>query len=74
MAVRPVVDAVEREFAGKLKVIRVNVQDPVGRQLAGAYDLEFTPTFVLFDSQGQQVWRSVYNLDPAQIRAHLGES
>jgi len=74
MAVRPVVDAVEREFAGALKVIRVNVQEPVGRQVAATYGLEFTPTFLLFDSEGRQVWRSVYRLDPAEIRPYLSGS
>jgi thioredoxin-related protein len=71
MTVRPVVDAVEREFGERLEVIRLNVQDPTGRELAQAYGFEFTPTFILFDSAGSEIWRSVYLLDPARIRDHL---
>lgn len=71
MTVRPVVDAVEREFGERLEVIRLNVQDPAGRELAQAYGFEFTPTFILFDSAGSEIWRSVYLLDPARIRDHL---
>jgi thioredoxin-related protein len=71
MTVRPVVDAVEREFGERLEVIRLNVQDPAGRELAQAYGFEFSPTFILFDSAGSEIWRSVYLLDPARIRDHL---
>jgi len=68
MTVRPVVDAVEREFGEALRVIRLNVQDPAGRALARSYGFEFTPTFVLLDADGRELWRSVFALDPARIR------
>ena len=68
MTVRPVVDAVEREFGEALQVIRLNVQDPAGRALSQSYAFEFTPTFVLLDADGRERWRSVYTLDPARLR------
>ena len=68
MSVRPVVDAVEREFGDRLRVIRLNVQEPAGRQLAASFRAEFTPTFLLFAPDGREVWRSVYVLDPAHLR------
>ena len=71
MSVKPVVDAVEREFSGKLKVIRLNIQDSVGQVLTQEYDFQFTPTFVLLDGAGQEVWRSVFALDPARLRSWL---
>ena len=71
MTVRPVVDAVEREFANRLRVMRLNVQDPAGRELAQAYGFEFTPTFILLDGAGREIWRSVYALDPASLRSLL---
>ncbi len=74
MSVKPVVDAVEREFSGKLKVIRLNVQDPAGKVLAEEVGFQFTPTFVLLDGDGQEVWRSVFALDPSQIRSRLNRN
>ncbi len=71
MSVKPVVDAVEREFSGKLKVIRLNVQDPAGKALAQEYGFQFTPTFILLGGDGREVWRSVFALDPAQLRSRL---
>ena len=68
MAIKPVVDAVEREFSQELQVIRLNVQEPAGKELARAYGFEFTPTFILLDGEGREIWRSLYALDPARLR------
>jgi hypothetical protein len=72
MAIRPVVDGVEREFGEMLKVIRLNVQDPAGNLLSRDFGFHFTPTFVLLNGQGEEVWRSVFALDPAEIRSRVG--
>lgn len=70
-AVKPVVDGIERDYQYQLRVIRVNIQDPKGRQLAEEYDFEYTPTFIFFNRQGQEVWRSVGDLDPEKVRESL---
>lgn len=72
MAVRPVVDGVELEYEGKLKVIRLNVQDPAARRVADEYRFQYTPTFVLLGPDGTELWRSVGALDPEAVRASLG--
>ncbi|HSR46960.1 MAG TPA: thioredoxin family protein [Anaerolineales bacterium] len=72
MAVRPVVDGVELEYEGKMKVIRLNVQHPATRPLAEAYRFQYTPTFVLLGPDGTELWRSVGALDPEAVRDSLG--
>jgi thiol-disulfide isomerase/thioredoxin len=75
--IQPAVDQLEAELdaeisIGKqLHIVRLNVQDDVGRELAAAYDFEFTPTFILFDSQGNEMWRSVGTFDPQMVRDSL---
>lgn len=71
MAVRPVVDGVEREFGAGLKVIRINVQDRAARPLMAEFGFQYTPTFILLDSSGVELWRTVGALDPARVRASL---
>ncbi len=68
---KPIVDGIENEFAGRLLVIRLNIQESVGRELAPVYGFEFTPTFIFFDAQGNELWRSVGDLDPDQVRQSL---
>lgn len=64
-------DGIEQEWAGRLRVIRLNVQEPVGRALAPELGFRVTPTFILFDAAGQEVWRSVGQIDPAQVGRSL---
>jgi hypothetical protein len=74
MAVKPVVDGIEREFPGTLKVIRLNVQDPVGRELGDRFGFQFTPTFVLLGPDGTERWRSVYSIDSKTLQSLLASS
>ncbi|MEW5868766.1 MAG: thioredoxin family protein [Chloroflexota bacterium] len=70
-ALRPTVDAIEREYANDIWVIRVNIQSPAGRQLAQEFGSFFTPTFIFFDGQGVEQWRSVGSIDREQIERFM---
>ncbi|MEX0788389.1 MAG: thioredoxin family protein [Anaerolineales bacterium] len=71
MAVKPVVDGIEREHPDRLVVVRVNVQDPAGKVLGDRFGAVYTPTFLLFDSDGEIAWRRVGAIDPAEVRRFL---
>jgi hypothetical protein len=66
------VDGIEAEHAGRMRVIRLNVQDPAGKILGKELGFRLTPTFVLFDDDGIEVWRSIGAIDAQQIRDALG--
>lgn len=68
---KPIVDGIEQEYDGRLLVIRLNIQEEVGRELAPLFEFEFTPTFIFFDAQGTELWRSVGNLDLERLRQSL---
>ena len=61
-------DGLESELGTKLYVLRVNVQDPVGRELAPVYDFEYTPTYLFFDATGHELWRTIGEIDPQKVR------
>lgn len=65
-------DGLEEEFQDPLRVVRVDVQSAFGRDLAREYGT-FTPTFVFFDSQGEELWRVVGSLDADKVRQSLTE-
>lgn len=54
-----------------IHIIRLNIQQTVGRELAPVYNFEFTPTFIFFDAQGNEVWRQVGEFDPQKVRDSL---
>jgi len=64
------VNGLKAEFPMQLQVISVDVQSSLGRELSRAYG-NFTPTFVFFDAQGKELWRSVGTLDADQVRQSL---
>lgn len=65
-AAKPIVDGIEADNPD-LRVLRVNVQDPVGAQLADRYRSRVTPTFLLFDGSGTEQLRSYGAIDPAEV-------
>jgi thiol-disulfide isomerase/thioredoxin len=72
MAAKPAVDSLEQRYAGKLIVLRLNLQDAAGRELASRFGAGFTPTFVLLDGAGQTLWQRVGAIDPAEVEQSLG--
>ena len=65
-AVSPAVEAVAHEFAGRLKVLKVNVDDAPG--LAARYGIQGIPSLVVFRS-GQPSDRQVGALAPPALRS-----
>ena len=64
-------DGIEQDDAGKLVVIRLDVQSQAGRELGAAMDFRFTPTFIFINAQGQELWRSIGQLDPKRVQESL---
>ena len=69
---KPIVDGLEQELEGQLVFIRLNIQENVGRELAPVYGFEYTPTFIFFDAQGNELWREVGGLDVERVRESVG--
>ncbi len=74
---KPAVDELEQELNSQVNIgkqihfIRLNIQETVGMELAPVYGFEFTPTFIFFDAQGNEVWRTVGEFDAQKVRDSL---
>lgn len=74
---KPAVDELEQELNSQVSIgkqihfIRLNIQETVGMELAPVYGFNFTPTFIFFDAQGNEVWRTVGTFDPQKVRDSL---
>ena len=72
--IKPGVDKLEQELnrSGKqIHIIRLNIQEPAGKELAPVYRFGYPPTFVFLDAQGRELWRTVGVFDPQQVRDSL---
>jgi thioredoxin 1 len=71
IALKPTIDSIEEEFAGRLIVLRINAQEQAGMQLAPVYGFQYTPTFVFFDNNGNESWRMIGSFDENRLRQEL---
>ncbi|NIM95271.1 MAG: hypothetical protein GTO18_16355 [Anaerolineales bacterium] len=71
MTAKPVVDALEKEYAEDVAVIHINIQEPAGQRLGPRFRFEYTPTFIILDGEGNEVWRMVGIIDPNEARRVL---
>jgi thioredoxin-related protein len=65
------VDGIEQEFGSDLHVIHLNVRDPAVQVYERRYQFQYTPTFILLDGEGEEVWRSLGILNPDKVRETL---
>ena len=69
-AAKPIVNGLKEQYPEELRVINVDVQSALGRELIREYG-SFTPTFIFYDAQGNELWRSVGVLDADKVRQSL---
>ena len=63
-------NGIKTEFSDELRVVSVDVQSALGHELVREYGA-FTPTFVFYDGQGKELWRSVGTIDAEKVRQSL---
>lgn len=72
VAIKPVVDELEGELnPADIHIIRLNIQEQIGMELAPLYEFVATPTFIYFDAEGNELWRMVGDFDPQRVRDSL---
>ncbi len=64
---KPKVDEIEQRLAGEAEVLRLNVMEQPGRDLAIELGVRATPTFFVFDGEGHIVGVTVGSPDVDEI-------
>ncbi len=67
ITIKPVVDRIEDRLGDKIEIIRLNINDPIGKQLSNQYKIYSIPTFIYFDNSGNEQWRSIGKLNYEKI-------
>ncbi|MEQ8677459.1 MAG: thioredoxin domain-containing protein [Aggregatilineales bacterium] len=53
----PIISDLVQNIDAEFNVLRVDIHTQVGRGLREIYEFSFTPEFVLYDAEGNEVWR-----------------
>ena len=57
LAAKPAVDGREHELESEAVFLRIDVGDEVGQLVARRYGVRLTPTFIVFDDNGDVAYR-----------------
>ena len=52
----PIIDGIEKDFAGKIAVERYDAASDDGKKLMGQYEIKVTPSYVMAASDGTKLW------------------
>jgi cytochrome c-type biogenesis protein len=70
----PLVKELERRCAGDMKtIVRVDVDEPEGEEIAARYGVRFLPTFIRTDGTGEEVRRIVGEQPKESLAGMLSE-
>ena len=71
MRAEPIVNGLQEEWADNVLVMQLNIHQQANEQLIRQIDAQFTPTFVLLDESGAEVWRQVGVIDANEARRQV---
>ena len=66
---KPIVNGIETDYAEILNVYRIDARDNASRSVAAQPGLRSTPTYVLFDQNAHEIYRTVGQLSRPTIDA-----
>lgn len=67
----PIVDGLEEEYGRALNIVRVDIDTARGKKLAREHAFIGQPTFIFFDSSGEEVRRLMGPQDPEVLRREV---
>jgi len=50
----PIIEEIEKEFSGKVKVVKINVDEPTSQKMVEQYQIGAMPTYII-EKKGQVV-------------------
>lgn len=71
MQAEPIVNGLRSEWGDDVQVLQINVHRKENRSLIERIGFRFTPTFILYDAGGQEIWRASGGLNGAEVRRQL---
>jgi thiol-disulfide isomerase/thioredoxin len=57
LAAKPIVDGIEKDLDGRARVVRLNVSNKEGRDIALGYDIRGVPSTVVVGADGEVIDR-----------------
>ena len=56
---KPIVDGIEKDYAGTVRVLRIDARNADNSAIAAQFGLRMTPTYIIFDQQATEQFANV---------------
>lgn len=63
----PVLEGLKKQLGERVKIVKIDIDSPVNRQLVNSYQVQAVSTLMLFKA-GKMVWRQSGAMQATQIR------
>ena len=63
----PVLEGLKKQLGERVKIVKIDIDSPVNRQLVNSYQVQAVPTLMLFKA-GKMVWRQSGAMQATHIR------
>ena len=63
----PVLEGLKKQLGERVKIVKIDIDSPVNRQLVNSYQVQAVPTLMLLKA-GKMVWRQSGAMQATQIR------
>ena len=63
----PVLEGLKKQLGERVKIVKIDIDSPVNRQLVNSYQVQAVPTLMVFKA-GKMVWRQSGAMQASQIR------
>ena len=63
----PVLEGLKKQLGERVKIVKIDIDSPVNRQLVNSYQVQAVPRLMLFKA-GKMVWRQSGAMQATQIR------
>ena len=63
----PLLEGLKKQLGERVKIVKIDIDSPVNRQLVNSYQVQAVPTLMLFKA-GKMVWRQSGAMQATQIR------
>lgn len=73
MLSKPIVNGLEAEYANTMNVYRIDARDATNKSIVTQLGLRMTPTYIVFDQNSHEVFRTVGQLNRAAIEPILND-
>lgn len=57
IAFQPMVDQIIDQIDSDVNILRIDIHSALGREIRRQYTFTFTPEYVIFDQNGDEIWR-----------------